>query len=94
MFRQSRAHTIKIRPLNTEPFGWEVTGSKRDVEILARGTRDLDVKPGSAMVEHQLGTAWFYSLRMENLGRNLATVGGIATAYRLGQLNPTKKEID
>lgn len=49
---------------------------------LAKGTRILPANP-----EPSLGRDWFWSLQMEFLGRNLATAGGLALAYRLGATN-------
>ena len=46
----------------------------------ARGTRQL-----AAAVEPPMGRDWYYSLQLEQLGRNLATAGGLELAYRLGR---------
>jgi len=52
---------------------------------LARGTREfLKPKPGSAVVEHQMGMMWHLQLQIETLTRNIAVAGGLATALRLG----------
>ncbi len=52
---------------------------------IARGTRErVEPSPTGALVEHQLGMGWCYSLRLEQLGRNIATAGGLELAYRMG----------
>lgn len=64
-----------LRPVATPP------------EQFARGTREIPpyaAHPGSALYEHNLGKEWFYSLRCEQLGRNLAVAGALEMAYRLG----------
>lgn len=34
--------------------------------------------------EISLGNDWFWSLQMENLGRNMATAGGLTLAFKRG----------
>lgn len=54
----------------------------------ARGTRrDQQLGPGQSgcLIEHQVGVEWHFSLRLEYLGRNLATAAGLEFAYRLGR---------
>ena len=60
----------------------KIIGAELPSSARALGTRD-DVR--AVVAEPPLGCDWFYSLQMELLGRNLATAGGLETAYRLGR---------
>ena len=50
-----------------------------------RGTSP-DISPRIAAPARldELGDKWFYSYRLETLGRNMATAGALLLAYRLG----------
>ena len=75
------------RVVPAKVYGTRPPSRPSKLDNVARGTVEMPAhvpKPGSAMYEHNLGTAWFYSMRMEFLGRNIAIAGACETAYRLG----------
>jgi len=49
--------------------------------VLAKGTRDI--QPPQLPLD-TLGMNWWWSLTMEQLGRNIATAGALEYAFRLG----------
>lgn len=54
--------------------------------MIARGTRDLPALPMAVpSPEPRLGDRWWWSLQMEQLGRNMAVAGALELAYRLGR---------
>jgi hypothetical protein len=56
----------------------------------AVGTREI---PQQVLAEPPMGVGWFWSLRMEQLGRNLAMAGGFEYAYRTGLANREIAEV-
>lgn len=75
-------HLVYTRPATI------IGGPPAQAARVARGTREglpqLSPSDGACLVEHQIGMGWCYSLRLEQLGRNLATAGGLEMQYRLG----------
>lgn len=86
---RTNVHLIQTRPcivVGERPTLQETPRAR------ARGTRQnltipsgLDLRPMTKTIGPSMGRDWFYSLQMEQLGRNIATAGALELSYRLGR---------